>query len=413
MPLAQAARYAGVTAEHLNLLARRGKLLARKIGRNWFTTRQWLDAYFRNETTGTAEQNPDIQLELRRIEKEEKLELAKIQAQLEFRRIEVQEKLERMRAPAAPSAPLPINIEIRSREREADPVMTRAAGFAAELFKEELDKIARQAEAQIAELQNEKQLMAEFFTRELDEIRTHLVAEQEQKQMLISELQAAAQSAQRNRVVTELETLKESFAKNLTLLAANFEEAPVAVLPELVSIEPDQSEWQHEPLHREGVYYLAKNMPLARRRMAKKIGASAFAAGILGFMGMWAAPHLSSLGTEQLFAAEVGERMGAAMIISTRDLYEKFAPSFAYHFTDFSFAAEPFREFYEPAVERGLALYEKTVSTPVDLSPFTDEFREVLASFTQTTDRLGEVAGATTFRPIPWQGGASTAAPPE
>lgn len=402
IPLGMAARYAGVTPEHLNLLARTGKLPARKIGRNWFTTRQWLDGYFSDRKKDSAETfaSPGGAIELRRIEMQEKLELAKIQAQLEFRRIEMQEKLEiARRVPEAAEPPLPINIG----------VMNHAAGFATEIFKEELDKVARQAEAQIRELENEKQLMAEFFTRELDEIRTHLVSEQEQKQTLVAELQKKAGEVERSRVITELEMLRENFARNLVSVAA----APRA---ELIIVEPAgqetwESDWRIEPLHADGIYHVAKNLPMARRKMTRQIGAGVLAAGAIGVFGMFAAPRLDTLGTETLFVAEVGERMGAAMILTSRDLYERFAPSFAYHFADVSFL-EPVREFYKPGIEQGLALYTQIIETPVDMSPFTDQAERVIASFKNTADRIGQVAGATTFHAMPWQGGASTTAPP-
>jgi hypothetical protein len=43
LPLSEAAKMAGYTPEYLNLLARQGKLKAQKIGRNWFTNKEWLD----------------------------------------------------------------------------------------------------------------------------------------------------------------------------------------------------------------------------------------------------------------------------------------------------------------------------------------------------------------------------------
>src|SRR4030043_321233 len=43
--LQEAAGLYGCTQKHMNLVARRGKLQAIKLGRNWHTTRQWLDEY--------------------------------------------------------------------------------------------------------------------------------------------------------------------------------------------------------------------------------------------------------------------------------------------------------------------------------------------------------------------------------
>lgn len=45
IPLSEAAKRSGYTPEHLNLSARKGKLEAQKIGRNWYTTEEWLSAF--------------------------------------------------------------------------------------------------------------------------------------------------------------------------------------------------------------------------------------------------------------------------------------------------------------------------------------------------------------------------------
>jgi hypothetical protein len=45
IPLSQAAKRSGYTPEHLNLSARKGKLQAQKIGRNWYTTEEDLSAF--------------------------------------------------------------------------------------------------------------------------------------------------------------------------------------------------------------------------------------------------------------------------------------------------------------------------------------------------------------------------------
>jgi len=46
--LAEAAVESGLGLKHLGLLARRGKLRARKIGRNWVTTREAVAEYLRD-----------------------------------------------------------------------------------------------------------------------------------------------------------------------------------------------------------------------------------------------------------------------------------------------------------------------------------------------------------------------------
>ncbi len=47
--MAEAAAYGGLSAPHLRLLARKGNLKAWKLGRDWFTTREAVDAYLRDE----------------------------------------------------------------------------------------------------------------------------------------------------------------------------------------------------------------------------------------------------------------------------------------------------------------------------------------------------------------------------
>jgi hypothetical protein len=49
LTLSEAAKVAGFTPEYLNMLARKKKLQAMKIGRNWFTTRNWLNDFFHPE----------------------------------------------------------------------------------------------------------------------------------------------------------------------------------------------------------------------------------------------------------------------------------------------------------------------------------------------------------------------------
>lgn len=46
--LSEAADICGLTSDHLGLLARRGHLQARKIGRNWVTTRAAVEEYMRD-----------------------------------------------------------------------------------------------------------------------------------------------------------------------------------------------------------------------------------------------------------------------------------------------------------------------------------------------------------------------------
>jgi len=73
IPLSEAAKRSGYTPEHLNLSARKGKLPAQKIGRNWYTTEEWLDAFL-NLTLEkkNGEKNISIAAEVEKVSPEEK-----------------------------------------------------------------------------------------------------------------------------------------------------------------------------------------------------------------------------------------------------------------------------------------------------------------------------------------------------
>jgi len=48
IPLSEAAQFAKLTSQHLGFLARKGYLRAKKIGRNWVTTREAVLEYLRD-----------------------------------------------------------------------------------------------------------------------------------------------------------------------------------------------------------------------------------------------------------------------------------------------------------------------------------------------------------------------------
>ena len=54
IPLAQAAKLTNYSQEYISLLCRRGKMKGKKIGRNWLTTKEWVDDYI-NKTDGSGE----------------------------------------------------------------------------------------------------------------------------------------------------------------------------------------------------------------------------------------------------------------------------------------------------------------------------------------------------------------------
>lgn len=56
IPLSEAAKVAGYTPEYFNYLSRKGKLHAEKIGRNWFTTKNWLKGFLGQGDEGSPEE---------------------------------------------------------------------------------------------------------------------------------------------------------------------------------------------------------------------------------------------------------------------------------------------------------------------------------------------------------------------
>lgn len=54
IPLAKAAKLTNYSQEYISLLCRRGKIKGKKLGRNWFTTKEWVDDYI-NKTNGSGE----------------------------------------------------------------------------------------------------------------------------------------------------------------------------------------------------------------------------------------------------------------------------------------------------------------------------------------------------------------------
>ena len=54
IPLAEASKLTNYSQEYVSLLCRRGKMKGKKMGRNWFTTKEWIDDYI-NRTGGSGE----------------------------------------------------------------------------------------------------------------------------------------------------------------------------------------------------------------------------------------------------------------------------------------------------------------------------------------------------------------------
>ena len=79
MPLSDAAKLTGYTKEHLNLMCRKGKLEGKKVGRNWHTTREWLNKFveeIKDKKTKDYKKRSEIISE--KFKREEQIEIPKI-----------------------------------------------------------------------------------------------------------------------------------------------------------------------------------------------------------------------------------------------------------------------------------------------------------------------------------------------
>ncbi|MBI4919713.1 tail fiber domain-containing protein [Candidatus Azambacteria bacterium] len=80
LSLFNAAKIANVSSGYLNVAVRRGKLKAAKLGRNWFTTIEWLGEY--RKSVGRINSGPEADLSSEILMKEEKAELENLKAKL-------------------------------------------------------------------------------------------------------------------------------------------------------------------------------------------------------------------------------------------------------------------------------------------------------------------------------------------
>ena len=75
IPLAEACEFLNTSRDYMNVLVRRGKLRAVKLGRNWFTTQQWLSEY--RQSVGRTSKDFDIS-KFQDLKQEEETELASL-----------------------------------------------------------------------------------------------------------------------------------------------------------------------------------------------------------------------------------------------------------------------------------------------------------------------------------------------
>ena len=91
--LSEAADNSPYSRGYISILVHRKKLRAIKIGRNWFTKKEWLDEYI-SKHEDQKQASTSQGLEIRKIEKEEKLGLEKIRMQLELEKVRSQKEIE-------------------------------------------------------------------------------------------------------------------------------------------------------------------------------------------------------------------------------------------------------------------------------------------------------------------------------
>lgn len=162
IPLSEAAKIAGCTPQHLNLLAREGKLNAKKVGRNWFTKKTWLDQYFSGEEEGRTAS----EIELRKIEMQERVELAKVQAELEKAKMLYQ----------SPSA----HSQSQSQALVLNGFWTESGNTRAEL-----EALKQDIQTEQKKLNREKLLLQDFVKKQILSLQRDLREEQGRKEALL------------------------------------------------------------------------------------------------------------------------------------------------------------------------------------------------------------------------------------
>jgi hypothetical protein len=94
--LAEAASKLGFTPEYLNLLCRQKRMKGKKLGRNWFTTKEWADEYF-NEKAREAKKERGVWVSIVKDKEKERNSQSLIESLKaeDFKREEVAKRIER------------------------------------------------------------------------------------------------------------------------------------------------------------------------------------------------------------------------------------------------------------------------------------------------------------------------------
>src|SRR3989344_857094 len=215
IPLSDAAKFAGCTPEHLNLLARQNKVQAQKIGRNWFTTRKWVDEHFHGAVK--IDDDGQVRIELRRIEKDERVELARIQADVEMRRIEKDEKVDmakidhviaRPQAEARPNDTVGQAIPVQ-HDVVLEPVSPLSPIQPLEPVITDLKAELADIQAKLAEEQSDKQALLSALEHQKDQMEDTL---QHRLSEMANDLNAKIQET---KVTERLESLQREFNRSV------------------------------------------------------------------------------------------------------------------------------------------------------------------------------------------------------
>lgn len=325
IPLQDAAKQLGTSRDYLNVLVHRGKLKAQKMGRNWVTTRQWVDEYLAEKNRG------DSELELEKLKLEHELAMAKLNQEVRLREIARQEKLDLARLSDAPAAPAedPTDEQIEALEMEKQEL---ALLFTQQLehMKQELEEEKNTKQAMLfafehmkEQLHDSLQLRMNEISEYLNEKLLHIAAEQAHLKDREERLASVRHPVQLELPTREIELQMDSNWRRLPLA----QEGNYFIAIDTSKIKPQtritSQGAQVVCLVRQSPYVI-KTYPLPVKAIAMA-GASLLLAALAFFTPAAKIENLAAaFGTQNLFLTEVGLKWGQDVLQTGRQVAADF-----------------------------------------------------------------------------------------
>src|SRR3989344_1770035 len=250
IPLVEVAKKPGTPRDYVNVLVRRGKLKAKKVGRNWVTTQEWLNEYLASRGVFQSPQSNRDQFELQKLQLQFQHEenLKRIDNEVPLRVVEKDEKVELARLQVPPLRGRGGEEELREPESE---LITPPPPLILRGEKKQSTTITPHPainflKEQIPTLEQEKKDQTELFNEQFDLIRQDLAAELSATATEKSEALARAEAEKRE--------LAEFFSKQLEALKSQLEQTESE--PELEAVSPAQPVETEPELSPEAVVHM-------------------------------------------------------------------------------------------------------------------------------------------------------------